>query len=85
MTLELSILTDQKVSKLIELVEKQRQDNPLLEDRPDPAAEALAEPSDPEAVLEAIRKAQREIEDAQNSTVMKRRLFKARVSGLCLL
>lgn len=55
LTLELVILTEQKVAKLIELEEQSRRDNPLLADRVDPQAAAMAAPADPEAVLEAFK------------------------------
>jgi len=55
LVLELSVLTDQKVSKIIELLEEHRRDNPVLEDRVDSQAEAMATPTDAQAVLEAIR------------------------------
>lgn len=55
LTLELAILTEQKVAKLIQLQEEARRDNPLLSNRIDHQAAAMASPADPEAVLEAFR------------------------------
>lgn len=55
LTLELAILIEQKVAKVIDLHEEARRDNPMLADRADPEAEAMALPSDPEAVLEAFK------------------------------
>jgi uncharacterized membrane protein len=55
LTLELAILTEQKVAKLIALLEEIRRDNPLIPDRTDEQAEAMAAPADPEAVLEAFK------------------------------
>ncbi len=58
LTLELGILAEQKSAKIIELLEEIRRDNPLLPNRVDAHADALAAPADPEAVLEAIRETQ---------------------------
>jgi uncharacterized membrane protein len=55
LSLELAILTEQKVAKLIALSEETRRDNPLLADRVDEQADAMATPADPEAVLEAFK------------------------------
>lgn len=53
--LELSILTDQKISKIIELIEEGRRDNPAITDRVDDEAAAMSTPADTRAVLEAIK------------------------------
>ncbi len=58
LTLEMAILTEQKVAKLIELSEEARRDNPLLANRVDDQAAAMASAADPEAVLEAFRETQ---------------------------
>jgi uncharacterized membrane protein len=55
LTLELVIMIEQKVAKVIDLHEEARRDNPLLADRVDPQAEAMAAPADPEAVMEAFK------------------------------
>lgn len=55
LTLELAVLTEQKVAKLIALNEEIRRDNPQLVDRVDQQAEAMSSPADPEAVLEAFK------------------------------
>jgi uncharacterized membrane protein len=55
LTLELVILTEQKVAKLIDLQEEARRDNPLLANRVDHQAAAMAAPADPGAVLEAFK------------------------------
>lgn len=57
LTLELAILTEQKTSKIIELLEEQRRDNPLIENRFDPQAKEMASAADPELVLDAIKEA----------------------------
>jgi uncharacterized membrane protein len=54
LTLELSILAEQKTAKVISLLEEMRRDNPLLHNRVDTEADAMAQPSDPGAVLEAL-------------------------------
>lgn len=53
--LELSIANDQKVAKIIALLEESRRDNPAISDRVDEQAEAMATPSDTDAVLGAIK------------------------------
>src|SRR5665213_3632817 len=58
LTLELAITTELKSAKLIALIEEMRRDNPLLDDRVDEQAEAMAQPADPEAVLEALQETQ---------------------------
>ena len=55
MTLELSILAEQKAAKIIQLLEEFRRDSPAVADRRDHEAEALSAPSDTRAVLDAIR------------------------------
>ena len=60
MILELSVLTDQKISKVIELLEESRRDNPSLRDRADGEAAAMSTPADTRAVLEAIKDVQPE-------------------------
>jgi uncharacterized membrane protein len=53
--LELAILNDQKTSKIIELLEEGRRDNPMITNRVDVEALAMSTPSDPQAVLDAIK------------------------------
>ena len=55
LTLELVIMIEQKVAKVIDLHEEARRDNPLLVDRVDDQAAAMAAPADPEAVMEAFK------------------------------
>jgi uncharacterized membrane protein len=57
LTLELVTLTEQKVAKLIALMEEMRRDSPQLANRFDPQAAAMARPADPEAVMEAFKEA----------------------------
>jgi uncharacterized membrane protein len=63
LTLELAILGEQKTAKVIELIEQTRRDNPLLENRVDLEANAMAKPADPEAVLDAIAAAPEAVTD----------------------
>jgi uncharacterized membrane protein len=52
--LQLSLLTEQKVTKLIHLVEELRRDLPMVKDRHDPQATALQETADTAAVICAM-------------------------------
>jgi uncharacterized membrane protein len=52
--LQVSLLTEQKVTKLIHLVEELRRDLPMVKDREDPQAQALQEVADTAAVISAI-------------------------------
>lgn len=54
-TLELSILSEQKSAKIIELLEELRRDDPHISDRQDDHADALSKPADPHAVLDALK------------------------------
>ncbi len=53
--LELAILGEQKTAKVIQLLEENRRDNPLIRDRVDQEADAMAQPADPQSVLDAIK------------------------------
>ena len=55
LTLELAILCEQKIAKVIQLLEEARRDGPHMRNRVDPEAEVMAEPADPEKVLETIK------------------------------
>jgi uncharacterized membrane protein len=52
--LQVNLLTEQKVTKLIHLIEELRHDLPMVRDRLDPQAEALQERADTLRVLSAI-------------------------------
>ena len=52
--LQVSLLTEQKIAKLIALVEELRHDMPSVRNRFDPEAEAMAEATDPHAILDAL-------------------------------
>jgi uncharacterized membrane protein len=53
--LELAILSEQKTAKVIELLEEVRRDSPLLRNRVDQEAQAMAQPADPKSVLDVIK------------------------------
>jgi uncharacterized membrane protein len=57
LSLEMAVMIEQKVAKLIALTEEMRRDNPQIADRVDSQAAAMAHPADPEAVLEAFKEA----------------------------
>ena len=52
--LQVNMLTEQKVSKLIELIEELRRDLPMVRDRRDERAEAMQEPADAQGMLQAL-------------------------------
>jgi uncharacterized membrane protein len=60
LTLELSILTEKKTAKLIELIEELRRDSPNLPNREDPAAAELSAPADTRVILDALKETQQE-------------------------
>ncbi len=53
--LELSISNDQKIAKIVGLLEESRRDNPAITNRIDDVAAAMSMPSDAAAVLEVIK------------------------------
>lgn len=52
--LQVNLLTEQKTTKLIQLIEELRRDMPMVKDRHDPEAEALKQRTDPHQVLAAL-------------------------------
>jgi uncharacterized membrane protein len=52
--LQVNLLSEQKVAKLIALLEELRRDMPAVRDRVDRVAQAMEEPVDPHAVLSAL-------------------------------
>lgn len=58
LTLELSILSEQKSAKIIGLLEELRRDDPHISNRPDEHADALSRPADPNAVMDALKDTQ---------------------------
>jgi uncharacterized membrane protein len=55
LTLELAILSEHKIAKVIQLLEELRRDSPHVQDRVDRQAEQMAEPADAESVLAVTR------------------------------
>jgi uncharacterized membrane protein len=55
MTLEVALLTNQKTSKLVELIEEFRRDSPNVKDRIDLEASEMADSPDHGTVLQAIQ------------------------------
>lgn len=55
LSLHLNLLTEQKIAKIISLLEELRTDLPNVVNRHDPEAEIMKESADPIAVLEAIQ------------------------------
>jgi uncharacterized membrane protein len=53
--LELALLGEQKTAKVIELLEEFRRDSPLIHNRVDRQADSMAQPADPQQVLDAIK------------------------------
>jgi uncharacterized membrane protein len=52
--LQVNLLTEQKTTKLINLIEELRRDLPMIKDRHDPEATAYQQPTDPKSVLAAL-------------------------------
>jgi uncharacterized membrane protein len=52
--LQVNLLTEQKTTKLINLMEELRRDLPMIKDRHDPEATAYQQPTNPESVLAAL-------------------------------
>ena len=61
LTLELALLSEQKTAKVIELLEEFRRDIPSVHNRVDRQADAMAEPVDPQRVIDAIKETEDEI------------------------
>ncbi|XGV97844.1 MAG: DUF1003 domain-containing protein [Leptolyngbya sp. BL-A-14] len=55
LTLQLNLLSEQKIAKIISLLEELRTDLPGVSDRRDPEADMMREATDPIAVLEALQ------------------------------
>ena len=62
LTLELALLSEQKTAKVIQLLEEFRRDIPSVHNRVDRQADAMAEPADPQRVIDAIKETEDEIE-----------------------
>ena len=73
LTLELAILGEQKATKVIQLLEEARRDNPLIRDRVDQEAEEMARPADPQTVLGKIEETHAEAEKIGEPKIATRR------------
>lgn len=56
LSLQLNLLSEQKIAKLISLVEELRRDLPDVKDRFDPEAEVMKQAADPTVVIETLEK-----------------------------
>jgi uncharacterized membrane protein len=67
--LQLNLLSEQKIAKLIALVEELRNDLPIVENRRDPEAEVMQQAADPHLVLDVLQEnLSRELSEFQRST-----------------
>jgi uncharacterized membrane protein len=55
--LQVNLLAEQKAAKIIALLEELRRDLPMVRNRVDGEAEAMADPVDPQLVLDALEQA----------------------------
>ena len=60
LNLELTILGEQKIAKVVALLEELRQDSPHLRNRVDELAEAMSQPADTQSVIDAIQETRSE-------------------------
>ena len=63
--LQVNLLTEQKTSKIIQLLEELRRDLPSVANRHDAEVEEMQKPTDPHAVLDAIRSKRTEVGGAK--------------------
>ena len=56
LTLQINLLTEQKIAKLIELIEELREDLPTIRDREDLEARIMQQATDPQVVLDILQK-----------------------------
>jgi uncharacterized membrane protein len=61
-TLELALLGEQKTAKVIQLLEELRHDIPLVPNRTDKQADAMAQPVNPERVFDVIKDAHAQLD-----------------------
>ena len=65
--LQVNLLTEQKVTKIINLLEELRHDLPMVKDRHDPEASAFQQPADPHVVLAALDKQRTTIKQSKHT------------------
>jgi uncharacterized membrane protein len=68
LTLQLAVLADQRLAKIVSLLEDLRRDDPHIADRADSQAQAMSVPTDPHAVSKAIRTMDADDDTRQNRT-----------------
>lgn len=61
LTLQVALVNEQKIAKVIALLEELRSDHPEIVDRHDAQAAAMAEPTNPQSVLDALRESTDEV------------------------
>jgi uncharacterized membrane protein len=57
LTLQIAILSEKKIAKVIQLIEEQRRENPMLSSRIDEEADAMALPADPTESMHSLDRA----------------------------
>ena len=62
--LELAILGEQKTAKVSQLLEEFRRDSPSIHNQVDQEADAMAQPADPQSVLDVIKESHTKAEQA---------------------
>jgi uncharacterized membrane protein len=66
--LQVNLLTEQKTTKLIHLIEELRRDLPMVKDRRDAEAEAMKQPTDPHRVLAEMDEVRALVEQTRRDT-----------------
>jgi uncharacterized membrane protein len=61
LNLQVNLLIERKVTKLVDLVEELRRDMPQVENRHDPQAEAMKEPVNPHEVVKNLHQTLQEV------------------------
>ncbi len=69
--LQVNLLTEQKTTKIIDLLEELRRDLPMVKNRHDPEAAVLQQPTDPHLVLAALDERRETEERAQDVGALK--------------
>ena len=65
--LQVNLLTEQKVTKIINLLEELRRDLPMVKDRHDPEASAFQQSADPHVVLAALDKQRATVAESRHN------------------
>ena len=76
LSLQINLLSEQKIAKLIALVEELRCDLPNVENRSDPEVEEMKQPADPQVVIDALEKTlTEELAELQKQEASERQLL----------